>query len=235
MRYDAYFFDMDQTLTRSKTEIEGEHFKLLTALSYKAPVVIVSGAVLVQMAKQIISRDVYYLAQNGNHAIDPSGEELWRLELTSHEIDRINAHIKQIAKAGHFKVDDETVQYRGCQVSFSLVGHDADLELKEAFDPSRAKRKSFLQKFPFEDKDLTVRIGGTTCLDYTRKDGTKGENVKRLINDMCFENPVYLGDALFPGGNDESVVGICDTIQVNSLEDTYDFISREINENKHGN
>lgn len=228
MTYDAYFFDMDQTLTRSKTEIEGDHFKLLTALSYRAPVIIVSGAVLMQMAKQIISRDVYYLAQNGNHALSSDGEELWRKELTNDELDRITYHIKKLCRAGHYKQDDSTVQYRGCQVSFSLVGHDAQLEIKEEFDPTRSKRKGLLKAFPFDDNTLTVRIGGTTCLDYTRQDGTKGENVKHLIDDMAFENPVYVGDALFPGGNDESVVGVCDTIQVNSLEETYQFISAQL-------
>lgn len=227
-KHDAYFFDMDQTLTRSKTEIEGEHFKLLSLLSYKAPIIIVSGAVIGQMMKQVLLRDAWYLAQNGNHAMSPDAEQLWYKALSESEKKAINTHVAEVARSFKYKANSETVQDRGCQVSFSLVGHDADLEIKEAFDPERSKRKAILSVYPFQHPDLTVRIGGTTCLDYTRKDGTKGQNVSHLIKDMAFENPIYVGDALFKGGNDESVVGVCETLQVDSVKDTYQFIKQQL-------
>ena len=230
MTHDAYFFDMDQTLTRSKSEIEGEHFKLLTKLAYNVPVVAVSGAVIQQMTKQLLSREIFYLAQNGNHAFtpgSPAGSCLWENRLTEEEIADITTHIYSLAR-NFYKIDESTVQHRGCQVSFSCVGHDAPLDIKNKFDAKKIIRKTMLGMTPFEHPTLTVKIGGTTCFDYVRKNGTKGDNVKRFMDYLHLRNPIYIGDALFPGGNDDTVVGVCKTLQVDSVEETYSFIKDEL-------
>lgn len=227
MNYDAYFFDMDQTLTRSKSEIDGEHLKLLLKLANKAEVIIVSGAEVTQMMKQLITGELICLAQNGNHATMAGEADLWKHYLTAAEETAIMAHIYEISK-GVYTISKETVQNRGCQVSFSLVGHNADLAIKEKFDPTREKRLGLLKEFPFNHPTLTVRVGGTTCFDYTDKGGTKGANVRKLIHTMNFAKPIYIGDALFPGGNDSSVIGVCETFPVNSVEETYDFIRTQL-------
>lgn len=69
---------------------------------------------------------------------------------------------------------------------------------------------------------MEVQIGGSTCLDYFKKGLNKGANVKKLIEALGWNKDecVYFGDALFPGGNDETVVGIIDTVKVADEVDT---------------
>lgn len=227
-RYDAFFFDMDGTLTQSKTEIDDKYVKALLRLAFKYPVIIVSGASLGQMIKQLIVSNITYLSQNGNLAIDKNGNMLWNNELYEHEVADIHKHINQLSYATSVPNDAVHVQDRGCQVSFSLVGHDADQAIKNEYDPNRSRRLSMLKVFPFVHDTLTVSVGGTTCLDYTQKNGTKGKNVQRYIDMFELKNPVYVGDALFPGGNDSTVVGVCDTLAVSSVQETYDFIKQYI-------
>lgn len=227
-KYDIFFFDMDGTLTKSKTEIDDKHIKLLLKLAFKYPVVIVSGATLGQMVKQLIVSNISYLSQNGNLAMDSAGQMIWEHDLSPSEIKDITEHVNTISRATRVPADDIHVQYRGCQVSYSLVGHDAPQEDKEKYDPTRSRRQTMLRVFPFEHDTCTVAIGGTTCLDYTSKEGTKGKNVQKYLEYTGYKNAVYVGDALFEGGNDATVIGVCDTLSVSSVEETYDFIKKYI-------
>jgi hypothetical protein len=68
-----------------------------------------------------------------------------------------------------------------------------------------------------------VKIGGSTSFDYIHKDRHKGSNVKKIIDHYGWnpEECVYFGDGLYPGGNDEVVIGVIDTIPVENHTDTY--------------
>ena len=83
-----------------------------------------------------------------------------------------------------------------------------------------------LVEHPLVSDAVEVRIGGTTTFDYFRKGMHKGHNVLELIRrkgwvkDEC----VYVGDALFPGGNDETVIGVIDTHPVKNPTETLEFI-----------
>jgi hydroxymethylpyrimidine pyrophosphatase-like HAD family hydrolase len=132
------------------------------------------------------------------------------------------------------KIDKEDLlQDRGCQISFSFVGHNADLASKKAFDPDGARRTKYLHSVPFEDKEITVNVGGTTCLDYISKEGTKGKNIERLLKLKKWkpEDCVYVGDALFKGRNDETVIGVIpNLVRVDSPIDTLKFIEEQLND-----
>lgn len=226
-------FDMDETLTPSKGKLSLEQYSTLRALSQTRTVVFVSGAVFEQMQKQLLSFPAVYLAQNGNHAVDArtsKTRQIWNNSLSGGEIKEVEEHIKKLSQQFRLKVDGTTVQYRGAQISFSIYGHDAPIEEKKDIDPTKQKRWDMLSKVPFESGGLTVKIGGTTCLDYTSKSGTKGENVNSILQWLNVPNgkSLYIGDALNGGGNDETVKGVCDTKEVASVEDTYNFINSKL-------
>jgi hydroxymethylpyrimidine pyrophosphatase-like HAD family hydrolase len=71
---------------------------------------------------------------------------------------------------------------------------------------------------------IDVKIGGTTCYDYFKKGHHKGSNVRALIEHKGWDASecVYFGDKLMPGGNDETVIGVIDTIAVTNHRETYD-------------
>lgn len=226
---------MDNTLTRSRSGIDPKMEEALARLAASRDVAVVSGAVRGQVLKQL-GRDfegrVLILAQNGNFATDRSGAELWFHKLPKQgklEVLRHIAAIKDSGILGGLPVNEgDTVEDREAQISYSIIGHNAKREDKEAFDPRHERRRELLAKFPFRSDAMEVVIGGTTCLDYIEKGRTKGANVAKLIEVRSWdkEECLYVGDALFPGGNDSSVNGVCPTHQVENPGDTLRLIER---------
>ena len=78
-----------------------------------------------------------------------------------------------------------------------------------------------LKKCPFKSKTLTIKIAGTTCFDYNRKGCLKGDNLKRYmeLHKLKKKDCVYYGDALFKGGNDESVLGVMKCVKIKDPQD----------------
>ena len=121
-------------------------------------------------------------------------------------------------------------------MAFSFIGQHADINLKEAFDPDFSKRRKVLADLHEEveklEKDyaLEITIGGTTNFDIYQKGLNKGHNVRVLIDRMGWqtEDCVYVGDALFPGGNDETVVGVIPTHPVKDYKETYEYLTQLI-------
>lgn len=229
-----FFFDMDGTLTRSRSEINDSMTAGLRALIVNgADVIVVSGATKEQIIKQIgeITNDVVVMSQNGNHAESPTGCMLWRNELTDAQKSGVFDLVRKMISHTDISVEDtsDLVEDRICQISYSLIGHNARLEDKEMSDPEKIIRKGLLCRFETDVEGLKrlgvqARIGGTTCVDFTTSH--KGDNVKRLVEYMGWEQNecVYVGDALFEGGNDHSVVGVIPTLAVDSPEECEDVI-----------
>jgi len=221
------FFDLDNTVTRSRSLITPELKDLLT--HSKHDIIIVSGAICSQIAYQVDGVPCYKLGQNGNHALTPDDDVIWEERLTPAEEAEIHAHIHSIPRTWEVSNPHDLVQDRGCQISYSLLCHNENLEKKEAFDPDGEVRSALLAQYPFNSATLQVKIGGTTCLDYTVLGRHKGAHVARLIEHLGWtvEDSVYFGDMLFPGGNDESVIGVVKTVEVENPAHTLEILKRE--------
>lgn len=169
----------------------------------------------------------FLLCQNGNYALDAKGDLLWEHKLSENEQRDIHTHIKRLISEAKFTLTrDDHIEERGCQITFSPVGCNADLALKKAFDPDKSKRIGLLQKIPLESDTIEVKVGGTTCFDYYQKGSNKGANVAALIEYMGWkkDESLYVGDALMPGGNDETVVGVIDTHAVKDQNKALEFV-----------
>jgi phosphomannomutase len=228
MHYKHLFFDMDGTVTPSRSKIDPKMKNLLAELP--AAVAVISGSHNEQMHFQIDGLPVIRMGQNGNHVIHPELGELWNEPLTEAQKTEIMAHAQKVWDACTHEVPDkeDLFEDRGAQISLSLYGHHADPATKKAFDGDFKKRKRLLEQFPFESEDLEVKLGGSTCLDYFPKGKNKGYNIARLITQLNWNKDecIFFGDALFPGGNDETVVGVIETVQVDSPEDCYNKLKR---------
>ncbi len=215
---------MDQTIAPARQPMLEDMRSLLPALD--RTIVIVSGSLVDQIAYQTSDLPAYYLGVNGNHATDIDNNELWRnpdLEM-SHRAE-IQSHIDEIVKLldHDLNPDWHPVEDRGAQITFSPIGNRAPVEFKKTYDPDRKKRESWLAQVPFQSDDIMVKIGGSTSFDYVHKDRHKGANVKKLIAQMGWDPAecIYFGDGLYPGGNDEVVIGVIDTVLVQDHLDTY--------------
>lgn len=218
------FFDLDQTIAPARSPMLPEMYALLSALPHD--IVIVSGQEVAKIAWQSDGLPAYMLGQNGNHATDRDNNELWQIPLDPAHRDEILAHIEQIiAILDHDINHDWTpIEDRGAQITFSPIGNTAPVEMKRAYDPDRSKREALIAKVPFDSEDLVVKIGGSTSFDYIHKERHKGTNVARLIEHCGWDKDacLYFGDGLFPGGNDEAVIGVIDTVPVRDHLDTYE-------------
>ncbi|MBI5470567.1 HAD-IIB family hydrolase [Candidatus Kaiserbacteria bacterium] len=230
------FFDLDGTLTPSRSHMLLEQVPLFEALCSTCDVIVVSGAQESQMRKQLPEKNIryYMLTQNGNHALTPDGAVLWSERFTRVQKDAAIHFIETVRDEIKLEVSDkdDLVEDRGSQISYSLIGHDEKSELKRAFDPDGSKRREILGRHilgieKLSDAGIEVTVGGTTCLDMFLKGKNKGYHVNRLIERMHWNKNecLYIGDALAPGMNDESVIGVIPTKPVRNPDETFEYIA----------
>ncbi len=224
MQYKHLFFDMDGTVSLTRNKITPEMKGVLPAfLDTGIDIIIISGSHNEQMEYQMDGLPILKMGQNGNHAVHPDEGELWCEVLTPEQKNKIIKHTEAIwAECTHTVPDEnDLLEDRGSQISFSLYGHNADVHEKKAFDGDFKKRKALLEKIPFECDQTEVKIGGSTTFDYIKKGHNKGFNIEKLITHYNWkkEECLFFGDALFLGGNDETVVGVIETVAVKDEED----------------
>lgn len=231
-----FFFDLDKTLTKSRSPMDAEHRPLFRKLCETRDVAIMSGGNEQQIREQTTSEfdGMYYaLGQSGNHAVDKAGAELWNDVLSPDQVSAILEFIEQLKQ--HFAIDvkdpNDLVENRGAQISYSVIGFHEDTEKKYAFDPDDSRRAAALRAMPtavtvLNNAGVEVVPAGTTTYNFMALGRHKGYNVRRFIDHMNWQASecVYVGDALFPGGNDSSVIGVIPTHAVQSPDDTFSFI-----------
>ncbi len=211
-------YDLDGTICESRQIISQKMKEKLS--SFEEPFIVISGAEKERIEIQMDGVPCIMMGQNGNDAPD------WENKLTLQEEAEILHHLEKVAKESGKLLNDEMVHHRGCQISFSFVGHNADIKKKKLFDPTKKYRNFILKKIPFKSKSLIVRIAGTTCLDYNRKGNLKGDNLKRYmkLHNLQKKDCVYYGDNFDKGGNDESVKGIMNCVSVKNPDELYKIL-----------
>lgn len=234
------FFDLDKTLTASRSPMNESHQELFDVLCQKIDVSVVTGGTVDQIREQITPRfdnRYHILAQSGNQTFLKDGTKLWQDELSSEQvritldfISKLRSHFKE-----HVRDESDLVENRGAQIAFSVIGFHEDLERKYAFDPDESRRRDALRAMPDEVQTLReigieVVPAGTTNFSFIPLGKHKGFNVKRFVEHMQWKtyDCMYLGDALFPGGNDESVIGVIPTKSVTGPDDTFLFVKEVV-------
>ncbi len=235
-------FDLDGTLAPSKSPLQPSMAAVLIKLLARKKVAIVSGGGYPQFETQLLHSLPHGSENYSNLLIMPtSGTKLyvwqgaWREKYSEHlsleekkaVMNALNAALKQGGYEKPTKIYGDLIEDRGSQITFSALGQNAPLEAKEGWDPTREKREliaGFLrQKLPGFD----VRLGGTTSIDITKRGVNKGYAIRRLESflNMPLDRMVFVGDALYQGGNDypAKATGI-DCIQVSGPAETEKLI-----------
>ena len=227
------FFDLDKTLTKSRTPMEVAHQDLFDRLCAAADVIVVTGGTIEQIQEQVTSRfngRYITLAQSGNQAIAKDGSVLWDDHLSDNQVIASMEFISKLRAYFGITVKDENdiIENRGAQIAYSVLGFHEDIDKKYAFDSDESMRQAALAHFA-EDVNRLLTIGvevvpaGTTNFSFIPAGKHKGFNVNRLRELMGWKKDecVYIGDALFLGGNDYVVVGVVPTRQVKDPQDTF--------------
>jgi hydroxymethylpyrimidine pyrophosphatase-like HAD family hydrolase len=101
----------------------------------------------------------------------------------------------------------ERIEHRGSSVALSALGQTAPLAEKLLWDPERTKRPILREAIARRLVNYDVRTGGSTSFDVTKPGLNKAYGVRKLSEYLSIpiSDMLYIGDALFPGGNDEVV------------------------------
>src|SRR3989344_457800 len=98
----------------------------------------------------------------------------------------------------------ERIEDRGAQITFSALGQEAPIDLKKAWDPDKKKRLALATALAQHLPDFEVHVGGSTSVDVTKRGINKASSLRELCIRMGvkLKDILYIGDDLFPGGND---------------------------------
>jgi phosphomannomutase len=214
-------FDLDQTLAESKQALTQQMAELLGKLLGCTKVAIISGGGLPQFLTQVVEKlpprahlkNLYLLPTSGAALHEWTGSK-WRTvyeeTLPLADADRIKAAVRAVcAETGIVDFSKpaygDRVEYRGSEVSFSALGQLAPLDLKQAWDPDKAKRRKLQTLLAERLPEFSVGMGGATTIDITRKGVDKAYGIKKIAAHLKLPIPemLYVGDQLVPGGNDE--------------------------------
>jgi phosphomannomutase len=210
-------FDLDNTLAESKSPLDGEMAGLLHNLCGVVKVAIMSGGDWLQFEKQVISNlphddrlsNLSLLPTCGTKFFQYVGD--WKMlyseDFTAQEKDKIIASLKSALRIVDYmpaKLWGEEIEDRGSQITFSALGQQAPLNEKDKWDPDFAKRKKIIAILQPYIPEFSVRMGGATSIDVTKLGIDKAYGIRKLRDVLNISIPemIYVGDAIFPGGND---------------------------------
>ncbi len=232
-----FFFDLDNTLTLSRAGMAPRHVPMFQELCARHDVVVVTGGAEEQIQKQIpfpSAGNFTMLSQQGNYAVAKDGTLLWYETVTLEQEAAVRAFADLLTAELALQVSDsnDLFENRGSQLAYSTLGFHAKNELKYAYDPDQSKRRALLAAHPEEMAHLhaagiEAMPAGSTTIDFILKGKNKGHNIRKLIenNNWQKEECLYIGDALFPGGNDETVIGVIPTHSVKNPEETFAYLA----------
>ena len=164
----------------------------------------------------------YYRYEQGS-------EQVYNYPLTEEQVAKISQALEQAAKeTGYWEEaalaeEDEIIENRLSQVTFSALGQKAGTEAKYAWDPDHKKREAIVARAKELAPEFDYEIGGTTSINAMTPGMNKVFGMTHMMEELqvAKEDILYFGDMTQPGGNDYPVVQMgIDTITVRNHEDT---------------
>ena len=227
---------MDGTLADSKAALDDEMAEIIVKLLGIVKMAIISGGDWPQFEKQVLAKlpnkkrlknlsilptcgTKYYNYKNG-------WKELYAEDFTNDEKTNIIDSLHKAVDASGIKFGKlwgEQIEDRGSQITFSALGQKAPLEAKKQWDPKFDKRKKIKNRLDKSLKAFAVNMGGATSIDITKPGIDKAYGIHKLqeILNIKISEMIFIGDALFEGGNDHPARKTgADCIQVRDPEET---------------
>jgi len=180
-------------------------------------VAVISGGAWLQFERQVLSKlaqderleKLSILPTCGTQFFEYAGQwkRLYEEDFTPDEKEKIVRSLSNAVGTAGYQVEKtwgETIEDRGSQITYSALGQQAPLEDKVKWDADFAKRKKIKAILDTLIPEFSVRLGGATSIDVTKPGIDKAYGIKKLRETLGIEvnEMIYVGDALFPGGND---------------------------------
>lgn len=247
MRKKLIAFDLDGTLAPSKSPGPDRMMELLAQLLDKFEVCVISGGKFEQFEKQVLGNlEAGPTQLERLHIMPTCGTRYFKYDIATEKWDKIYAEDfnesekKKIIDALNKGFDDlklradktygETIEDRGSQVTFSVLGQDIVDELglegvriKEEWDPDNSKKNKLRDYIAPLIPEFEVRVGGITSIDVTKKGIDKAYGMRKLMEmlDIAKDEILFIGDRLQEGGNDYPVKAFgVESIEISNWEQT---------------
>jgi HAD superfamily hydrolase (TIGR01484 family) len=232
-------FDLDGTLAESKSAVDAEMASLIVGLLAVVKVAVISGGAWSQIDDQVVGP----LSATSGHArfsalsllptcgtkfyrYDSAWVQLYSEDFSPAERDKIMRAFDDVIETPRLdtpRIWGEQIDDRGSQITFSALGQAAPLAEKTLWDPDRRRRLALKALLDDRIPEFDVNLGGTTSIDVTRHGINKAYGIQKLreILGIGIDRMLFIGDALYPDGNDFPVkaTGV-DAIQVRDPHET---------------
>lgn len=218
-------FDMDGTLTPSKAPIRRDMVGLLGKLLRRKPVAVIGGARYEQFRRQFVGRAKFRTELAARLFLFPTSAAAfyrWRKsgwkKVYAHVLPapvrkKIFAAFREVfGEIGYKhpeKVYGRIIEDRRTQVTFSAVGQKAPVRVKMRWRRKNDRLRAHLARLLAKKlSDLEVRLGGLTSIDVTGKGIDKAYGIHQIkkVLKINIKDMLFVGDAIFPGGNDYAAV-----------------------------
>ena len=229
-------FDLDGTLAESKQPLQEPMGEALANLLDVAHVAVISGGDWPQFEKQVASRLPERADRTKLWLMPTTGTKLYRFDgewravyaelFEDDEKQKILKAFDESLEATGFvpeKTWGERIEDRGSQITFSALGQEAPIDAKHSWDPDFAKRKVIQADLRQRLPGLSINRGGATSIDITREGVDKAYGLKKLneASGIALDKMMFIGDAIFPGGNDYPAEQLgLDVVKVKNVDGT---------------
>ncbi|HUC31653.1 MAG TPA: HAD-IIB family hydrolase [Candidatus Paceibacterota bacterium] len=248
-------FDLDGTLTETKSDLKPNMSKALSRLLKEKKVAVIGGGTYKQFRRQFISNlncpgmllknlFIFPTTATSFYRYDKGWKNIYTHSLSNAQKQNIRKAIRDVFEEVHYvppkKTYGKTLEDRRSQMSYSFLGQDVvaklgpkGVQLKEAWTkkntPLKLKIAAMLQK---RLPELEVHAAGFTTIDITRHGIDKAYGIRQIEKYLriSIKDMVFIGDALYPGGNDAATkkTGV-QTIAVKGPKDTIKIIKKILN------
>lgn len=216
-------FDLDGTLTKSKLPMDKEMAGLLCGLVQKKLVAIIGGGKFGQFREQFLKvfrcpgrylKNLFLFPTNSTAGYFYRGG--WKLmyqeKFSAKEKQKIRAAFKKAFQETNYRhsvrVYGQVIEDRGSQITFSALGQKAPLRLKEIWNKKNDIRPRLMKALRKHISEFEIRSGGLTSVDVTRKGIDKAYGMRQVMKHLRVskKETLFVGDAIYPGGNDYAAV-----------------------------
>jgi phosphomannomutase len=210
-------FDLDGTLAESKAPLDVEMAGLFTRLMELVRVAVISGGAWTQFEQQVLAhlpggdrlKNLSILPTCGTkfYRFDGTWRLLYSEDFSKADRDKIIGALNQALDQSGFRAGrhwGDLIEDRGSQITLSALGQQAPLEEKKQWDPDFRKRKKIQELLKPLLPDVSIQLGGATSIDITRPGIDKAYGIGKLRDTLGIpiKDMMFIGDAIFPGGND---------------------------------
>ncbi len=251
---DLVVFDLDGTLALTKSTMDKEMAMLMQELLAAKKVAVIGGGkyklfefqMLEPLKRYKTDKELFKnlflfpATSTSFFKYDSGWQKVYAHQLTKEERQKIKKAFKAVFKHIGYQHPAKTygpvVEDRGTQVTFSALGQEVVAVLgrkrgvalkdkwRDEHTPTKMKiAKELAKRLP----ELEVRAAGHTSVDVTRKGIDKAYGLRQIEKRLKIplKKALFVGDAIFPGGNDYAVVKTpIDYIQVSGPEETKKII-----------